>query len=64
MRDPGDAKQDALGLAVIRRDHTMTDEAAVRIRPPMKTVWRWSARLARRIVLKDGTALLGIKPLN
>ena len=36
----------------------MTDEAMVRIRPPMKTVWRWSARLARPIVLKDGTRLV------
>ena len=35
----------------------MTDEAVVRIRHPMKTVWRWSARLARPIVLKDGTRL-------
>ena len=36
----------------------MTDEAVVRIRPPMKTVWQWSARLARPIVLKDGTRLV------
>jgi hypothetical protein len=36
----------------------MTDEAVVRIRHPMKTVWRWSARLARPIVLKDGTRLV------
>ena len=36
----------------------MTDEAMVRIRPPMKTVWRWSARLARPIVLEDGTRLV------
>ena len=36
----------------------MTDEAVVRIRHPMKTVWRWSARLARPIVLEDGTRLV------
>ena len=36
----------------------MTDEAVVRIRHPMKTVWRWLARLARPIVLKDGTRLV------
>lgn len=36
----------------------MTDEAVVRIRHPMKTVWRRSARLARPIVLKDGTRLV------
>ena len=43
---------------MIRRGHTMTDEAVVRTRHPMKTVWRWSARLARPIVLKDGTRLV------
>ena len=36
----------------------MTDEAVVRIRDPMKTVWRWSARLARPILLEDGARLL------
>ena len=36
----------------------MIDEAVVRIRHPMNTVWRWSARLARPIVLKDGTRLV------
>jgi len=43
---------------VIRRDHIMTDEAVVRIRPPMTTIWRWSANLARPIVLEDGTRLV------
>ena len=36
----------------------MTDEAVVRIRPPMTTICRWSARLARPIVLEDGTRLV------
>ena len=36
----------------------MTDEPGVRIRRPMKTVWRWSARLARPILLEDGARLL------
>jgi hypothetical protein len=43
---------------MIRRDHTMTDEAVVRSRPPMKTISRCSARVARPIVLKDGTRLV------
>jgi hypothetical protein len=43
---------------MISRDHTMTDEAVVRIRPPMTTICRWSARLARPIVLEDGTRLV------
>ena len=43
---------------MIRRDYIMSDEAVVRIRPPMTTIWRWSAKLARPIVLKDGTRLV------
>lgn len=58
MRNRGDAKQDAIRLAVIRRDHTMTDEAVVRTYSPIKTVWGWSAKLTRSIVLKDGTRLV------
>lgn len=58
MRNRGDAKQDAIRLAVIRRDHTMTDEAVVRTHSPIKTVWGWSAKLTRSIVLKDGTRLV------
>jgi hypothetical protein len=41
----------------------MTDEAVVRIRP-MTTVWRWSARLARSIALKDGTRLVTLGDLR
>ena len=58
MRNRGDAKQDAIRLAVIRRDHTMTDEAVVRTHSPIKTVWGWSAQLTRSIVRKDGTRLV------
>lgn len=58
MRNRGDAKQDAIRLAVIRRDHTMTDEAVVRTHSPIKTVWGWAAQLTRSIVLKDGTRLV------
>jgi hypothetical protein len=43
---------------VIRRDQTITDEAVVRTNSPIKTVWRWSAKLTRSIVLKDGTRLV------
>ena len=43
---------------MIRPDHTMTDEAVVRIRHPMSIVWRWSASLARPIALEDGTRLV------
>jgi hypothetical protein len=43
---------------VIRRDQTITDEAVVRTHSPIKTVWRWSAKLTRSIVLKDGTRLV------
>lgn len=52
MRNRGDAKQDAIRLAVIRR------EAVVRTYSPIKTVWGWSAQLTRSIVRKDGTRLV------